>query len=96
MSDWIGLAFFLLIPVAILVGLKLLSKKRISTEQEFEQRASQSGSLLGAGLNALNGTLNPGEAKGKEAITEVKKGRYNKKKGDGKLIGEDSGEDEDE
>ncbi|MDQ3633924.1 MAG: hypothetical protein ACR2MD_03295 [Aridibacter sp.] len=89
MGDWIGLLFFLLIPVVILIGLKLLGRKRVSTEQEFEQRASQSGSLLGAGLNALNGMLNPGEAKGKEAITEVKKGRYNKKQGVGKDIGED-------
>lgn len=88
MDDWIGLIFFLLIPVGIFVGLKLLSRNRKSTEQEFEQRASQSGSLLGAGLNALNGMLNPGEAKGKEAITEVKKGRYNKKQGIGKDIGE--------
>lgn len=90
MGDWIGLIFFLLIPVAILVGLKLLSRNRVSTEQEFEQRASQSGSLLGAGLNALNGMLNPGEAKGKEAITEVKKGRYNKRQAKGKDIGEDN------
>lgn len=90
MNDWIGLIFFLLIPIGIFMGLKLLGRKRVSTEQEFEQRASQSGSLLGAGLNTLNGMLNPGEAKGKEAITEVKKGRYNKKQGVGKHIGENS------
>lgn len=89
MSDWIGLAFFILIPVGILVGLKLLSRKKVSTEQQFEQRASESGSLLGAGVNALNGMLNPGEAKGKEAITEVKKGRYNKIQAKGKDIGVD-------
>ncbi len=89
MSDWIGLAFFLLIPIGILIGLKLLSKDRKSTEQEFEQRADESGSVLTAGVNALNGMLNPGEAKGKEAITEVKKGRYKKKQGAGKDIGDE-------
>jgi len=89
MGDWIGLVFFLLIPFGVLVGLKLLSKGRKSTEQEFEQRASESGSLLSAGINAINGMLNPGEAKGKEAITEVKKGRYNKKQGEGKSVGKD-------
>lgn len=93
MSDWVGLIFFLLIPVGIFVGLKLLSRKRVSTEQEFEQRASRSGSLLGAGLNALNGMLNPGEAKGKEAITEVKQGRFDKKQEVGKDIGENPAED---
>lgn len=92
MSDWIGLAFFLLIPIGILIGLKLLSRKRVSTEEEFEQRANESGSLLTAGVNALNGMLNPGEAKGKEAITEVKKGRYNKRQGEGKSIGKDLNE----
>jgi hypothetical protein len=89
MGDWIGLAFFILIPVGIIIGLKLLSKGRKSTEQEFEQRANESGSLLTAGVNALNGMLNPGEAKGKEAITEVKKGRFDKKQAKGKDIGED-------
>lgn len=89
MSDWIGLAFFLLIPIGIFLGLKMLSKPRKSSEEEFEQRANESGSLLAAGINALNGMLNPGDAKGKEAITEVKKGRYNKKQGVGKDISDD-------
>ncbi len=89
MGDLIGLAFFILIPVVIFIGLKLLSKNRKSTEQEFEQRASESGSLLSAGINALNGMLNPGEAKGKEAITEVKKGRFDKKQAKGKDIGDE-------
>ncbi len=94
MSDWIGLAFFLLIPVAVLIGLKLLSKQKVRTEEEFEKGAEESASLLSAGVNALNGMLNPGEAKGKEAITEVKKGRYNKRQGKGKSIGEESKEGE--
>ena len=89
MSDWIGLAFFLLIPIGILIGLKLLSKDRKSSEQEFEHRASESGSLLTAGVNALNGMLNPESAKGKEAVTEIKKGRYDKKQAKGKDIGDD-------
>lgn len=92
MSDWIGLAFFLFILAGISFGLKLLSKGRTSTEEEFEERASQSGSLLSAGINAINGMLNPGEAKGKEAITEVKEGRYDKKQGVGSNLVEDSKE----
>ncbi len=96
MNDWIGLIFFLLIPVAIFVGLKLLGKKRVRTEEEFEKSASLATSLLGAGFNAISGMLNPGDAKGKEAITEVKKGRYNKKQGVGKHIGEVSEGEKDE
>ncbi len=88
MSDWIGLAFFLLIPLGIFIGLKLLSKPRVSTEDEFEKNADVSTSILGAGFNALSGMLNPSEAKGKEAITEVKKGQYNKKQAKGSDIGD--------
>lgn len=89
MSDWIGLAFFLLIPIGIIVGLRLLSKDRKSSEQDFEQRANESGSVLTAGVNALNGMLNPESAKGKEAVTELKEGRYNKKQAKGKDIGDE-------
>ena len=89
MSDWIGLGFFVLLLVLALVGLKVLSKPRISTEDEFEKEASRSTTMIGAGFGALSEMLNPSEAKGKEAITEVKKGRYNKRQAKGKSIGED-------
>lgn len=74
----------------IFIGLKILSKPRVSTEEEFERNAAESASLLSAGINALNETLNPSDAKGKEAITEVKKGIFNKKQAKGKSIREDS------
>jgi hypothetical protein len=91
MSDWIGLGFFILLIAGIFFGLRALGRPRARTEAEFEKGAAESASLLSAGINALNGMLNPGEAKGKEAITEVKKGRYNKRQGKGKLIGEEEG-----
>lgn len=90
MGDWIGLGFFILLVIIALITLKVLSKPRKSTEEEFEREASRSKTMLGAGFGTLSEMLNPSEAKGKEAITELKKGRYNKKQGQGKSVGEET------
>ena len=87
MSDWIGLLFFALIVVGALVGMKLLSKPRVSTEEEFERSAAESTSMLNASMNALQEMLNPEAAKAKEVQTQLKEGRYNKKKREGKAGG---------
>lgn len=87
MSDWIGLAFFVLIIVGIFIGLKLLGNQPKRTEQEFENRVSDGTGLMSAGVNALNELLNPNEAKAKEVVTQVKEGRFNKKKREGKANG---------
>lgn len=89
MSDWIGLAFFVLIIVGIFIGLKLLGNQPKRTEQEFENRVSDGTGLMSAGVNALNELLNPNEAKAKEVVTQVKEGRFNKKKREGKANGEE-------
>ena len=87
MSDWIGLGFFILLIVGVLVGLKLLSKPQKRTEQEFERYAAEGSTMLGASMNALQEMMNPAEAKAKEAMTQLKEGRYNKKKREGKANG---------
>ena len=91
MSDWIGLAFFILLIVGGLVGLRLLSKPQKRTEQEFERNAAEGSTMLGASMNALQEMMNPAEAKAKEVVTQLKEGRYNKKKREGKAngVGED-------
>ena len=89
MSDWIGLAFFILLIVGGLVGLRLLSKSQKRTEQEFERNAAEGSTMLGASMNALQEMMNPAEAKAKETITQLKEGRYNKKKREGKANGEE-------
>ncbi len=92
MSDLIGLLFFVLLAVGIFVGLKILSKSKTRTEAEFERGAAQSASLLGASVNALQGILDPAEARAKEVKTQLKEGRYNKKKREGKANGTDETE----
>ncbi|HEX8247969.1 MAG TPA: hypothetical protein VF599_07345 [Pyrinomonadaceae bacterium] len=92
MADWLGLLFFILLIGGILLGLKLLSKPQKRTEAEFERNAAENSTMLGASLSALQGILEPSAAKAKEVKMEMKEGRYNKKKREGKANGEDSSE----
>lgn len=84
MVDWIGLGFFVLVIVGIVAGLKVLSKPQKRTPEEFERNAAEGTTMLGASMNALNELMNPSEAKAKEVITQMKEGRYQKKKREGK------------
>jgi hypothetical protein len=93
MSDWIGLAFFVLIVVLALIGLKVLSKPRVSTSDEFERRAAEEKTMLGATMGALQELMDPQEAKAKEVIEQMKDGNYQKKKREGKANA-DAGEEE--
>lgn len=83
MGDWIGLGFFVLLIALAAVGLKLLSKPQTRTTEEFERNAAEGTTGLGASMNALQELMNPEAAKAKEVITQMKDGRYQKKKEDG-------------
>lgn len=89
MSDWIGLIFFVLLVVGALVGLKLLSKPQTRTTEEFERNAAEGTTAIGASMNALQELMNPEAAKAKEVITQMKEGRYQKKKREGKANADD-------
>ncbi len=82
MGDWIGIAFFTLLLIGIIVGLKVLAKPRKTTGEEFERNVSESASMMSASMNALNEMLNPGAAKSKEVQTQLKEGRFKKKERD--------------
>ena len=84
MSDYIGLLFFVVLIAGIFVGLKILSRPRRRTEEEFERGAAESASMMGASMNALQEILDPAAAKSKEVQTQLKEGRYDKKKREGK------------
>jgi hypothetical protein len=87
MGDWIGITFFALLIAGIFIGLRILGKQRVSTEDEFEKRAAENTTMMGAGMNALQELMNPEAAKAKEVQTQVKEGRYGKKKREGKAGG---------
>ena len=84
MSDWIGLAFFVLLILGVIFGLRALSKPSTRTSEEFERNAAEGTTAIGASMNALQELMNPEAAKSKETITQMKEGRYQKKKREGK------------
>ncbi|HLM60204.1 MAG TPA: hypothetical protein VK308_05340 [Pyrinomonadaceae bacterium] len=88
MSDILGLLFFILLVVGSFVGLKILSKSHRRTEAEFERNAAESSSIGGA-VNALQEAFDPAAARANEVQTQIKEGRYGKKKREGKANGED-------
>ena len=88
MSDWIGLGFLILLAIGVVVGLKMLSRPATRTAEEFERNAAEGTTMLGATMNALQEMMNPEEAKAKETITQMKEGRYQKKKREGKAGGD--------
>src|SRR6185369_439667 len=97
MQDWIGLAFFILLIVGVIVGLKILAKPQTRTAEEFERNAADNTTMMGASMNALHELMNPEAAKAKETITQMKEGRYQKKKREGKAGGDaEAGEEKDE
>ena len=91
MSDWIGLGFLILLVVGAWMGLRILSQPRKLTEQEFERKIGEGRSLINAGMMELNKFLNPQAAKSIEVIQELKSGKYNKKKREGKANGTHTG-----
>ena len=88
MSDWFGLAFFVLLIAGAIFGLRALAKPQTRTAEEFERRAADGTTALGAGMNALNEMINPEAAKARGVIMQMKDGRYQKKKRVGKAAGE--------
>jgi hypothetical protein len=91
MGDWLGILFFGVLAAGIYFGLRSLAKPVVRTEEEFERNAAES-TLLGSGMNALNEILNPAEARAREVQTQLKEGRFDKKKADGNLNGDDDGD----
>ena len=93
MGDWIGLGFFVFLIAGAFVALKVLSKPRVSTSDEFERNAAEGKTMLGASMNALQEIMDPAEAKAKEVIAQMKDGNFQKKKREGKAGGNDSRDD---
>ena len=87
MGDWMGLAFLVLLVVAALVAMKALANPRERTSDEFEQGAAENTTMAGALMNALHEVTDPSATKAKEVRLQIKDGRYQKKKREGKAGG---------
>lgn len=88
MSDWIGIGFFVLLIVGAFFGIRALANQKPKTAEEFEKSAAENTTMLGASMNALQELMNPEAAKSKEVQMQMKDGRYQKKKREGKTGGE--------
>jgi hypothetical protein len=84
MSDWIGIGFFVFLLFAAYLGIRVLANQKPRTTEEFEKKAAEGSSGLGASMNALHELMNPEAAKAKEVQMQMKDGRYGKKKREGK------------
>jgi hypothetical protein len=89
MSDWIGLAFFVLLLAGAVIGLKVLARPQTRTSDEFERSAAENPSFTGALLNALHDVTDPGARRAKEVRMQMKDGTFRKKKREGKAEGEE-------
>jgi archaellum component FlaG (FlaF/FlaG flagellin family) len=87
MADWIGLIFIVFLIVAALVAVKVLANPRQRTSDEFERSAADNTTMTGALMNALHDVTDPAVAKAKEVRMQMKDGRYQKKKREGKAGG---------
>jgi hypothetical protein len=83
MSDWIGLGILIAFVLGALLGLRYLSKPRNVSAEEFEKRAAEGTSLVGAGLMDLQKFLDPSKENAIVATQEIRQGKYNKKKDQG-------------
>ena len=92
MSDWIGLAFIILLVVAALVAIKVLANPKPRTSEDFERSASENTTIVGALMNALHDVTDPGAERAREVRMQMKDGRYQKKKREGKAGGTDNSE----
>lgn len=83
MQDWVGAVFLLLLAAGAIIGLKALSKPRSRTAEEFERNAAE-GTMVGAGINALQQAIDPAAARAKEVQMQMNDGRFAKKRREGK------------
>ncbi len=61
-----------------------LSRPQKRTQADFERNVAESTSMLGAGINVLQEAIDPAAARAKEVQMQMKEGRYDKKKREGK------------
>jgi hypothetical protein len=83
MSDWIGLGILIALALCALLFLRYLSKPKTITPEEFERRAEEGQTLVGAGMMELQKFLDPSVENAIVATQEIKQGKYSKKKNQG-------------
>jgi hypothetical protein len=77
MSDWIGLGIIVLILGGGVYALMRANEPRPPlTEEEFQRRAQESRSLMGAGMSALQQMLDPATERAEAVVQDMRQGYY--------------------
>jgi mannitol-specific phosphotransferase system IIBC component len=84
MGDWIGSGVIVAVIVAVAIALTFLKRPQTRTSDEFERKAAEGGTMMGAAANALQEAIDPAAARAKEVIVQMTDGNYQKKKREGK------------
>jgi hypothetical protein len=80
LSDWIWMGIIGVVVVGLLVMLNYITKPYdVKTEEEFQKRRQQSAGLLTAGLQGLQGLLDPSAKKAVEVQQDLRRGIYDDK-----------------
>jgi len=76
-GDWIGFGIVALVIVGALVLLNQITKPYdVKTEEEFQKRRKEGAGLLTAGLQGLQGILDPAAKKSVEVQQDLRRGIY--------------------
>lgn len=79
-SDWIGLGVIALIVMGALLLLNQITKPYdVKTEEEFQKRRKEGAGVLTAGLQGLQGILDPAARKSVEVQQDLRRGIYDDK-----------------
>ena len=84
MADWVGVGFFVFLIVAAFVGLRRLANPRALTSEEFERSVSEARGGIAAVGSALQDFVDPAQARAKIVVTQMREGRFLKKRREGK------------
>ncbi len=76
-NDWIGLAVIVLVVAGGLMLLNQITKPYdVKSEEEFQKRRKEGAGVLTAGLQGLQGILDPAAKKSVEVQQDLRRGIY--------------------
>lgn len=95
-NDIFGLVIILLVALCGLVGLERVSRPSVLSQEEYEERLRRSsgiaGSVMSAGMYALQKLMHPQAAEAVEVQRDMREGHYDIRQEVGDDLDSDSGE----
>ena len=76
-NDVIGIAFVLVVLLAIVLGLKSMIRPNNMTQEEYERRLSESSGMASSVMNSLQEAIHPRAAESVAVQKDMRAGYYN-------------------